>query len=278
MSEQFENNNVEVELTAEEITEETVVDATPAEETPVKESRPVTRRYNRHGKRRGKYAYAAPVGFLVSLLSIVGVIAIIVGGVGFVKKQTDKTALREELYYYLEPLLIYSPAPFDNAAKEEQDAFLNAAAYRVYLAEQNRMLHEKDEYPQYPVDENFRIAVPVEEVESAYAALFGKKAKLTHRTIEGSGVEYSEGDACYYIPFVPASIGYEIVIDKVQRSAKQYEVRVGFVPVTDIEYDELGRPIEPTADQATHFQTYTLTRDKKADTYYIKSCKDEKKK
>ena len=100
-------------------------------EQPTEEKRPVTRRYNKHGKRRGKFAYAAPVGFLVSLLSIVGVIAIVLGVVRFVQKQTDDTALKEELYYYLEPLLLYSPEPFDNAAKEEQDAFLNAAAYRA---------------------------------------------------------------------------------------------------------------------------------------------------
>ena len=50
MSEQYENNNVEVEQTADE---------TPAEE----KQRPLTRRYNKNGKRRGKFAYAAPVGF-----------------------------------------------------------------------------------------------------------------------------------------------------------------------------------------------------------------------
>ena len=157
MSEQMENNNIEVELT--------------------EENRPVTRRYNKRGKRRGKYAYAAPVGFLVSLLSIVGVIAIVMGVVGFIQKQTDDTALKEEIYYYLEPLLLYSPEPFDNAAKTEQDAFLNAAAYRVMLAENIRMLREGAEYPKYPVDENYRIAVPVEEINASYAALFGKKAK-----------------------------------------------------------------------------------------------------
>lgn len=262
MSEQYENNNVEVEQTADE---------TSAEE----KQRPVTRRYNKNGKRRGKFAYAAPVGFLVSLLSIVGVIAIVLGVVRFVQKQTDDTALKEELYYYLEPLLLYSPEPFDNAAKEPQDAFLNAAAYRVMLAENIRMLREGAEYPKYPVDENYRIAVPVDEVKDSYAKLFGKKAKLTHRTVEDIGLEYSEADNCYYIPFTQQSSGYVFVIDKVTQSSSKYEVRVGFVPVTDIKYDEHGQSIPATAEQATHFQTYVLTRDKDADTYFIKSCKDE---
>ena len=35
------------------------------------------------------------------------------------------------------------------------------------------LLREGAEYPQYPVDETYRIAVPVEEVAASYAALFG---------------------------------------------------------------------------------------------------------
>ena len=264
MSEQYEKtNDIEIELNAE---------AAPAAQ------RPRSRRYSKSGKRRGKFAYAAPVGFLVSLLSIVGVIAIIMSVVGYFQKKNDDTALRKELYYYLEPLLVYSPEPFTNAAKQEQDAFLNAAAYRVMLAEQNRMLMEGDEYPQYDVELEMNCyIVPVKVVEEAYYTLFGPKAKLTHRTIEGSGIEYSKADDCYYIPYWEANTGYEIVIDTIKQYKDRYEVRVGFVPVTDIKYDEHGETIAPTADQATHFQTYTLTRDKDKGTYYIKACVDEKK-
>ena len=259
MSEQYENNSIEVELT---------------DDTPAEEKRPVTRRYNKKGKRRGKYAYAAPVGFLVSLLSIVGVIAIAMGVVGFIQDKTDDTALKEEMYYYLEPLLLYSPTAFDDAATQEQDAFLNAAAYRVMLAENIRMLREGADHPQYPMDEErWAIAVPVAEVEESYDILFGKKAQLTHRTIEGSALEYSEADECYYIPFAEQTSAYVFVIDKITKSSSKYVVRVGFVPVTDVKYDEHGQSIYPSADQATHFQTYTLTRD--GDNYFIKSCKDE---
>lgn len=259
MSEQYENNNIEVELT---------------DDTPAEEKRPVTRRYNKNGKRRGKYAYAATVGFLVSLLSIVGVIAIVMGVVGFIQDKTDDTALKEEMYYYLEPLLLYSPTAFDDAATQEQDAFLNAAAYRVMLAENIRMLREGADHPKYPMDEErWAIALPVSEVEASYAALFGKKAQLTHRTIEGTAVEYSEADECYYIPFAEQPSAYVFVIDKITKTSSKYEVRVGFVPVNDVKYDEHGQSIYPSADQATHFQTYTLTRD--GDNYYIKSCTDQ---
>ena len=73
-----------------ENTEETIaeiaVETASAEEAaspaaPVKR-RPVTRRYNKKGRRIGKYAYAAPLGMLISFLSILGVVAIIISGIG----------------------------------------------------------------------------------------------------------------------------------------------------------------------------------------------------
>ena len=88
-------------------TTENIEEVTPAvsEETsapaPQAASRPVTRRYDKKGRRRGKYAYAAPLGMLISLLSIIGVIAIVVSGIGTVRNATDTTALGEEIYYFL---------------------------------------------------------------------------------------------------------------------------------------------------------------------------------
>lgn len=80
------------------------------------------------------------------------------------------------MYYFLQPLMFYNPTPFEDVAETEQDAFLNAAAYRVSLAEQVRMLRENDENCAYPVDDQGRIAVPTEEIEASYRALFGPDA------------------------------------------------------------------------------------------------------
>ena len=232
----------------------------------IESERPVTRRYNKRGKRRGKYAYAAPLGVLISLLSIVGVVALIFTGV---------SVLKEDIYYFLEPALVYTLAPFDSAATTEQDAFLNAAAYRVMQAEQIRMLREEDEICIYPVDDNGRIAVPVEEITASYQALFGDDALLTHRSIEDSGLEYSDSDACYYVPFETVNSGYHPVIDYIKRRSSTYEVRIGFVPNTDIRLDEHGNEIDPTPDMAAHFQIYTLHRHKDDGTYHIAACADE---
>lgn len=240
--------------------------------TPKVAARPVTRRYDKNGRRRGKYAYAAPLGMLISLLSIIGVVALIVTGVRGIHKATDPTELGQEIYYFIEPLLMYSPTPFEGV-EQEQDAFLNAAAYQVMQTEQIRMLREKDEICAYPVDDNGRIAVPVEEIVESYQLLFGSDATFTHRSIEESGLAYSEADACYYVPFESLNNASRPIILDVERFMYTCDIRIGFVPLTDIGLDEHGNEVEPTADMVTHSQTYTLKL--KDGVYYIHSCRDD---
>lgn len=257
---------------------------TPAAEAPVETAaevvsnpRPLTRRYNKKGRRRGKYAYAAPLGMLISLLSIIGVIALIVNVVGIVRDATDTTELGEEIYYFIEPLLIYSPTPFEGVA-QEQDAFLNAAAYRVLHAEQIRMQQEMqqggDGTTDYGVDEETgRIMVPAEEIEESYKILFGDKATFTHRSIGDMAYVEAENEAYYYVPFETLVGAYRHVIDYVDQGMNSCEIRIGFVLTTDIGIDDHGNEIEPTVEMATHFQTYTLHLENGH--YYVYSCKDE---
>lgn len=238
-----------------------------------KKERPVTRRYNRRGNRRGKYAYAAPLGMLISLLSIVGVVALVFVGIAAVKNATDTTEIKEEFYYFLEPVLTYNPDPFENIGETEQDAFLSAAAYRVSLAEQVRMMVEGDESCRYAVDDQGRIAVPLAELEASYNALFGPASPLTHRSLEDDGLTFSSGDSCYYVPFQAANTGYVPVMDSVKHRGDEYIVRVGFVANNDIKLDEHANTLEPTVDMATYYQTYTLVEYDGG--YYINACVDE---
>ena len=266
------DKDLAMEIQDEVIPEESIeVPIDTADEQPKK--RPVTRRYNRWGKRRGRYAYAAPLGVLISLLAIVGVVALVVTGIGVAKKAADTSGMKEEIYYFLEPVLTYTPAAFADITQTEQDAFLNAAAYRVMQAEQIRMLREGDETCRYAVDDQGRIAVPVTEVEASYRVLFGRDAVLTHRSVEDSSLTYSEADNCYYVPFNVVNSGYKTVINSIKRQGNStYLVRVGFVPNTAILLDEHGVEMEPTIDMAAHCQTYTLTRT--ATGYYISACVD----
>lgn len=232
-----------------------------------------TNRYTKGGRRRGKHRYAAPLGAFITLLSLVGIAAIVCGIVAGVRKATDTTALKEEMYYFLEPLMLYNPTPFDGIEDQEQDAFLNAAAYKISKAEQVRMLRENDENCRYAVDDQGRIAVSVEEMEQAYNALFGPSSPLTHRSLEESGLVFSAGDNCYYVPFESLVSGYQGVVDYVKRRGDTYTVRVGYVSNKDIPLDEHGNAVPATVSMAAYFQTYTVVRY--TDGYFVNGCADQ---
>ncbi|MBE6779152.1 MAG: hypothetical protein E7541_07190 [Ruminococcaceae bacterium] len=252
--------------------QETAVEKTTEEQKPA--DRPVTRRYSKRGNRRGRYAYAAPLGMCISLLALVGVVALVFAGIGIVDKLTDTSELEHELFHYLEPVMAYTPTPFEDInTAPEQDVFLHAATYRISQQEQVRMLVEKDENTNYAVDDVGRIVVPQAEVEASYAALFGPDAPLTHRSLGEDTVVYSAADACYYVPFDSLNTGYQPALVSFSRNRSEYEVQIAYVSINDIGMDLHGELLEPDPAKATFFQTYVLER---TDTgYFIKSCRSE---
>ena len=218
-------------------------------------------RVDKNGQRRGKYKWAAPVGFVTTILAVVGVIAVIATGVGMVRELTDDTALREEIQYFLQPLTAYNPFPdFDDINEEDLDESLRAAVWRITEAERVRMLREKDDNTKYELDNNGRLVVPVAEVEASYKVLFGENAVLKNRTLGEDDVEYSETNKTYFVPFNFVSSLHQPVIDTIRRNGNEYQVRVAFVSSTDLEVDERGNTIAPTPDMAAFAQIYVLKR------------------
>ncbi len=225
------------------------------------QERPVTRRYNKRGTRRGKYAYAAPLGVLISVLSVIGVAALVFGGIHLVGRLTDTTALQEEVDYFLEPIKAYNPAPFEDInTAEEQDMFLYAAVYKVSMTEQVRMLREGDENTKYNVDNSGRIIVPADEVAASYASLFGADAPLTHRTIANDAVFYTAADETYCVPFDTLNTGYRGVIESFKKRGDTYTVRMAYVSITDIALDERGNELPPNPADAAYTQIYTVKK------------------
>ncbi len=242
--------------------EKTVISAENEQET-------TPRSASRHKRRTA----AKVTGIIVVLLCAAGIAFGVFGGVKWIQKLNDTSALKEEFYYFLEPLMYYNPEPFEDTSVTEQDAFLNAAAYRIMRAEQIRMLRENDENCLYAVDDLGRLVVSVSEVEESYNTLFGAQSTLTHHTLSDDGLMYSSNDACYYVPFGNelAAI-YRGVIDKVKRTGNGYSVRVGYVATNDVKLDEHGNEIPPTAAMASYYQTYILV--KTANGYYVNGCID----
>lgn len=232
-----------------------------------------SKRYNAAGKRRGRVHYAAPLGFVMLLLATVGLVFLLVSGIKAINKWGEQTELREELYTFLNPVMQFSPAAFDSAADTAQDSLLLAAIYRVSEAERIRQLREKDDNCAYPLEEEqWRMQIPRHVIEESFATLFGSDIPLTHRTV--AEVEYAEAKGCYLVPLTIKTSGYTPVIDTIKHKKDLYTVRVAYVANADVEVDEKGNAIFPTADMAKYAQLYTVQRQKD-DSWILKAVSAE---
>lgn len=220
-----------------------------------------TPRYTHHGRRRGRNSLAAPLGFIVLLLAVVGFVSIIIAGIRAVERARDDTELREELYDFLLPVMQYNPEAFTDVNKTKQDALLLAAIWRITEAERIRLLIDGSGVSNYAIDDNGRMLIPVEEIEQSYAYLFGDDAIPYHHTIGDEGksfaVEYDNDNGNYHVPNTSTSL-YVTVIDTLKKKKDKIMIRVGYVLSTKIGRDEKGELVDPTPDMAEKFQVYTV--------------------
>lgn len=137
-------------------------------ETPKPQHKP---RHTSGGRRVGRFRMAAPLGFIVLVLAVVGLVSVIIAGIRTVERAMDNTELKEELYEFLLPVMQYDPEPFTDVNKTKQDALLLAAIWRVTEAERIRQLVDGSGVSAYPMDDNGRMLISVEEIEESYKYL-----------------------------------------------------------------------------------------------------------
>ncbi len=231
------------------------------------------------GRRRGLHRWAAPLGFLILLLAIIGLGSLAGLGIKAIQRSQDDTALRAELDDFLQPIMQYNPSAFEDVNATRQDALLLSAIWRLTDAERIRQLRENTDVCRYPMDDNARMLIPLEEINASYAYLYGPDAVPYHHTVGEEGMsftfEYDPEQDCYHVPNTSSSSMYVPVLDKLKKKGDTVTVRVGYVLTTKIGIDEKGEQIEPTTADADHFQLYTVQQVGE-DGWKLVSVADEK--
>ncbi len=233
-------------------------------------------RKKRRRKRR-KVPYAAPLGFMVLLLAIVGIIALIVSGIRLVKKAADDSELRADLAEFMNPVTQMFPDPFTDAGQmENQDSLIRSAIYSLSQPENVRRLNEGEDCKySYERDDLGNLIIPQKKVEQAFAALFGDKKIQSHHTV--GDANYNEQTGCYHVPVDYPTAGSVPVLDTIKRDGDLYTVRVAYVLLQDIQYDYRGEKLEPTADMGKVALLFTVQKNED-DSWTILAVKAEEPK
>lgn len=238
------------------------------DESPIRQEEPIEKiepekkpAKQKSKRRRGRVRYAAPLGFLVLLFALIGVISTIIGAVDLVKTWSDDTPLKEELSLFLDPVMQMCPPPFEDAGDtQDQDTLMMAAIYDIAETERIRQLREKDDTCIYELEKTmWRMIVPQAVVEKSFAALFGTETIREHKTV--GEAEYDSAAQCYYVPLTLSTSGYVPVLDTVKKSGDVYTVRVAYVSNADVQVDERGNAITPTADMSKYAQYFTVQKN-----------------
>ena len=151
------------------------------------------------------------------------------------------------------------PFPFTAVNDEQQDALLLAAIWRITTAEQVRQYREDDTNSLYPEDEEYRMMIPIEEIEASFTGicmdpmpcLIITTSKRRARASPSSTIPIMRVIMC---PLQRSRPIMSRFWDTLKRRKDTVTVRVAYVSNKDVAMDDYGNEIPPPPDQATYTQ------------------------
>ena len=196
-------------------------------------------------RRRGRQA----LGLLITILVLVGFVAVLRAGVRLVAAQ------KQEYENKLVSLVLFDPMPFDGIENIDDLTLREAAVWGcIYNIQETQ--GGFDNYNTDPDTE--QLLLPSVEVDAYLARLVGPSFKLTHRSfeMEDMTIEFDESSQCYKIP-VTGTVGYyRAVVTRLFKRSGQLHVTVGYIPTSSTD-DSI---INQSSDTPTKYMDYLFER------------------
>ncbi len=213
-----------------------------------------------------KKKWAFPVGIVIVLFALVGVISVIVLAARGIADITDNSEKFTEYEQFLAPVVMNDPDPFDDVSKAEMTQLLDATIWALMNSD-----IDPDEY-EYAEGDTSGLIVPQKDIEKQFKKLFGEDVKPVHSTVEGGTYTftYDEAKQSYIVPLtgvMPTFIPRVISQDKKGDSTI---LTVGYISGSGWDQDERGNYIEPAPNKYMKI-TLRLNEDK---SYFISAIQN----
>lgn len=215
-------------------------------------------------KQRRKARAAAPVGIALIVLSIVGLVTIIVGGINLARAffNNDKEKIKFERM--LLPVVMYDPPAFESASALDQNMLLQTAMWSAILNNDNS---------KWSKDEMDFSLIPASELDVQAARLFGSGLTIEHKDFGDYDITYlyDPENKVYSVPPSAESGLYTPSVVDIKKTSEGVELKVGYVPPGNFwDIDENGNRFEPDPDK---YMMYIMVKNENGD-YYLKAIRD----
>ncbi len=210
-------------------------------------------------KRKGQSRLAFPLGLLIIIFAVVGVIFAVGTGINTVKDLTDNSEKKLEYEELLVPVVMYDPDMFDDISAANIEQLTVSAVWAV--------IKDEDIYPgKYPTDDQGNVVIPADDVTAKFAELYGTDVTPTHIGVKGYSGEFTfnEQNQCYLVTSAGSVAIYTPVVKDIQKSSNTITLNVGYIASEAWAQDSSGNYIQP---EPSKFVNVTLRENEKG--YYI---------
>ena len=208
-------------------------------------------------KHNRTHKWAFPVGLIIVLLAVVGLVFLLVLGIKGIGKAFDNSEKIEAYNKFLTPVVMSDPAPFDDVTKADKSQLVDITIWSILSDE---LTPQKYEY----TDEG--MVLPAEDVEAKFHEMFGADTEIAHKTIEGYGYTftYDAAGKTYTIPLTGIVPTYTPRVVDINKKGSAIILTVGLLAGDEWAQAANGDMIAPEPDK---YVKVTLREDKEGNTY-----------
>lgn len=211
-------------------------------------------------KRRRAHRWAFPLGVILSVLAVVGLVTLVGMLVGGIRQQVlhpkDTLAYEE----FLAKIIVHDPDPFDSVGAVPRGNIPQLLDISIWS-----ILRGDDATPgKLPTDDDGNMLLDQAKVEAEYEKLFGA-VPPRHASIEGSDFDfvYDPDKQVYLVPMTGTLNIYLPRVTNIRKTGGAIELTVDYLAYNDIQLDERGLYKEPVKAAKTMLITLYAQDDAK---------------
>lgn len=207
-------------------------------------------RFDRDNRRKGHsrkkkkraHPWAFPIGLLLSVFAVIGLVTVVIAGINGVKYAITKVKNIDEYNKMLIPVVMNDPDMFDDISQADMNQLLDISIWSIL---KSNLSPDTYEY------KDGNMIIPEQDVAAEYTKLFGEERAIVHSTVTGYGYdfEYNAAEKHYVIPLTGIEPTYTPKVVDVEKKSNTIILTVAYLASDGWAQSPDGSMVAPEPDK-----------------------------